>query len=176
MHRIAVCLLVPLLLGARLALAEPETSAAAPVPPSAAHGEALLAALHGDWTMRGDVMGKPVVYTLAAQPVLGGSFVELHMKDVQVPAQYEARVFIGRDPESGTVIAHWLDSFGAKYSIPHGSGRIEGERIAFEIPYPDGSFRDVLEFDRARGSWSLTIDAQQPAGGWAHFARYAITR
>lgn len=66
----------------------------------------LLKALDGHWVMSGDVMGKPVTYTMVAGPTLHGTFTEMHMVDVQVPSEYEARVFIGYDPSSKTVIAH----------------------------------------------------------------------
>jgi hypothetical protein len=137
---------------------------------------ALLASLDGDWVMTGDVMGKPVTYELAAGPVLAGTFTELHMKDVQVPAQYEARLFIGYDKESGRVIAHWLDSFGAKYSIPHGTGSISGNTIQFQIPYDDGPFRDTLTFDPAKGSWSFLIESFEQPANWKHFAKYEIRK
>ncbi len=91
----------------------------------------ILKALDGSWIMSGDVMGKPVTYTMVAEPTLHGTFTEMHMTDVQVPSEYEARVFIGYDPTSKSLIAHWMDSFGATYSIPHGTGHITGNTIEF---------------------------------------------
>lgn len=133
---------------------------------------AILQSLDGHWLMTGDVQGKPVTYDMVAAPVLRGTFTEMHMKDVQTPSQYEARVFIGVDPDSQLVIAHWLDSFGAKYSIPHGTGQVSGNTIQFTILYDDGPFRDTLTFRPEDRSWSLVIEASQPDGSWAHFARY----
>jgi hypothetical protein len=137
---------------------------------------ALLKSLDGEWLMSGDVRGEPVTYALVAQPTLGGAFTELHMRDVAQPPAYEARVFIGWDADSGTVIAHWLDSFGARYSVPHGVGRISGDTLEFTIPYADGPFRDTFVFVPARDTWELRIEAAQPDGGWAHFARYQLQR
>ncbi len=136
----------------------------------------LLAALDGRWTMRGDVMGKPVTYDLEAGPVLGGAFTELHMKDVSDPPQYEAQVFLGFDRESGTLIAHWLDRFGALASIPHGTGGIHGNRVRFIVPYEKTCFRDTLDYDETKGSWRLVIEAGDGEGGWKHFAGYEIVR
>lgn len=48
---------------------------------------AILRQLDGNWTMSGDVRGKPVTYKMVAAPALQGTFTELRMKDVQVPAQ-----------------------------------------------------------------------------------------
>ncbi len=135
---------------------------------------ALLQALDGQWVMTGDVLGKPVTYDMVAAPTLHDAFTELHMKDVQVPSEYEARVFIGVDPESQAVIAHWLDNFGAKYSIPHGTGQLSENTIQFTIHYDDGPFRDTLTFHPEARSWSFVIEASQPDGSWKQFARYEM--
>lgn len=65
----------------------------------------LLRRLDGKWTATGDVRGKPVRYHVSAGPALHGRFTEIAMEDVQVPPQYEARLFIGFDEESQAVIA-----------------------------------------------------------------------
>jgi hypothetical protein len=135
---------------------------------------ALLQALDGHWVMTGDVLGKAVTYDMVAAPILDATFTEVHMKDVQVPAEYEARVFIGVDSDSQVVIAHWLDTFGAKYSIPPGTGQTSEDAIQFTIPYADGPFRDTLTFNPENRTWSLVIESSQPDGSWKHFARYAI--
>ena len=147
------------------------------VPDMTTHNDsrpALIRALDGRWTMTGDVMGKPVTYDLSVRPVLNNTFTELHMKDVQTPPQYEARVFIGYDNESKTIIAHWLDSFGAKYSVPHGEGSITEDEIQFIVPYEQGSFRDTLKYDADHNIWQLLIQMHQPDDSWKHFAEYVI--
>jgi hypothetical protein len=136
----------------------------------------LLKQLDGEWIMKGDVLGKPVEYLLVAGPTLRARYSELHMRDLAEPPQYEARVFLGIDAETGEVIAHWLDDFGARYSIPHGTGRIDGAILQFTIPYADGPYRDTLEFDSRNGTWNFRIEAAQPDGSWKHFARYDIRR
>jgi hypothetical protein len=136
----------------------------------------LLKQLDGEWLMKGDVLGKPVTYVLAAGPTLRARFTELHMRDTAEPPQYEARVFVGFDAESGDVIVHWMDDFGARYSIPHGTGRIDGSTLQFTFPYADGPFRDTFEFDQRNGTWHFRIEAGQPDGSWKHFARYEIRR
>jgi len=136
----------------------------------------LLRSLDGRWVMQGDVMGKPVTYTLQVAPTLGCAFTELHMRDVQVPSEYEARVFIGADPSAKTVVVHWLDSFGGAASIPHGTGTLADKTLEFVVPYPSGAFRDRLVRDQARGTWSFVIESQQADGSWQHFARYSLRR
>ncbi|MCL4838942.1 MAG: DUF1579 family protein [Thermoanaerobaculia bacterium] len=136
----------------------------------------LLAALDGAWRMTGEVQGEAVEYRLAVRPVLGRAFTELHMIDVQEPPRYEARLFLGYDEASRELIAHWLDSFGARASIPHGTGRISERTIEFTIPYPDGAFRDTLTLDPEADRWRFTIDAADGAGGWKRFATYEVER
>jgi hypothetical protein len=136
----------------------------------------MLRQLDGAWTMTGDVRGEPVTYRMVATPALGGTFTEMRMKDVAVPAQYEATVFIGYDAANKTVIAHWMDSFGAKHSVPHGTGDIAGNVVTFTIPYAGGPFRNTWRFDPATSSWQFALEAAQADGSWKHFARYAVTR
>lgn len=136
----------------------------------------LLKALDGRWVMQGDVQGEPVTYALEVGPRLQCAFTELHMRDVAVPSQYEARVYVAADAADASVIVHWLDSFGGRASIPHGVGRIDGRTIEFTVPYPGEPFRDVLTLDAAAGTWTFVIEAGQPDGTWRHFARYTLRR
>lgn len=165
------------ILGAATLLAAliPGTAPAAPAQAQAA-APGLLTALEGKWTMRGDVRGKPVTYTLEARSTLQDKFVELHMRDVQVPPQYEARVFIGADAATGTVIAHWMDNFGAGHSIPHATGQIAGDTVQFTFPYRSGALRDTFTYDRAAASWVFVLESQQADGSWKHFARYQVEK
>lgn len=135
-----------------------------------------LKALDGDWVMSGDVMGKPVTYRMVAGPTLQGAFTEIHMNDVQVPSRYEARVFIGYDAGSRTVIAHWMDSFGARYSVPHGTGTVSENTVRFTIPYESGAFRDTFTYRPETNTWLFVLEAAQPNGKWKHFARYTVHR
>jgi hypothetical protein len=136
----------------------------------------ILRKLDGNWIAAGDVMGKPVQYNVVAMPALQGQFIEISMNDVQVPSQYEARVFIGFDSDSNTIIAHWLDNFGARYSIPHGTGTISDNTVEFIVPYPSSPFKDRFEYCPEDDAWTLEITAQQPNGTWKHFAKYSFTR
>ena len=136
----------------------------------------LLQKLDGNWVAIGDIMGKPVQYTVVNAPALQAQYTEISMNDVQVPSQYEARIFIGYDSDSNQVIAHWMDSFGAQYSIPHGTGTLSENEIEFIVPYPSGSFKDKFVYSPADDSWTLQITAQKPDGSWQHFARYTFSR
>jgi hypothetical protein len=136
----------------------------------------ILRQLDGNWVMSGDVRGKPVNYRMVATPALQGTFTEMHMRDMQVPAQYEATVYIGYDAASKNVIAHWMDSFGPKHSIPHATGHIAGNTIQFTFPYPSGQFRNTWNYDPATASWRFVLESAQPDGSWKHFALYEVKR
>jgi hypothetical protein len=157
-------------------------AAAADTPPGAApalNADArpdLLKALDGRWIMSGDVMGKPVTYDMVAAPTLHNTFTELHMIDVQMPSKYEARVLIGADRDGQSVIAHWMDSFGARASIPHATGAISGNQIEFTFAYKSAPFRDTFTRSPESDSWTLVIEAAQADGSWKHFARYTMRR
>lgn len=113
---------------------------------------------------------------MEAAPTLQGAFTEVHMNDVQVPSEYEPRVLVGYDLDSKTVIAHWMDSFGAKYSTPHGTGSITGDSIQFTVPYKFGPFHDTLTYNPDRKTWLFVIETSKPDGTWKHFTRYDIHR
>lgn len=145
----------------------------APPPPTAP----LLERFVGHWTMVGTVRGKPARYRLDAEWVLQHRFVELHMEDVeQTPARYEARVFIGPDTLPGHLLGHWLDNFGAAYSVPPATGMVSGDTLTLDFPYPGGAFHDTFIYGRASGAWTIRLDAADGAGGWTPFADYHATR
>lgn len=126
--------------------------------------------------MSGDVKGEPVTYTMTAAPALQGTFTEMRMKDVQVPAEYEATVFIGYDGASQAILVHWMDSHGPRYSIPHGTGHIAGNTIQFIFPYKTGQFRNTMTYDPRTSTWQFKLEAAQRDGSWKHFARYDVKR
>jgi hypothetical protein len=144
--------------------------------PSHARMEALLDALVGSWEMRGHVQGDSVTYDLQARRVLQGRFVELHMEDVNRPPGYEARVFIGVDSVGQRYIAHWLDAFGAAYSIPHAVGGARGDTLLLTFAYSSGPFHDIFIYDRGQDLWRFRIESADSAGKRSLFAEYVGRR
>jgi hypothetical protein len=138
--------------------------------------DSLLEHLVGRWTMTGAVRGSPVTYTLDAGRVLQGRFVELHMTDVQRPPAYEARVFIGVDSAGPRYLAHWLDNFGAAYSVPPAVGEARGDTVVLTFAYADGPFRDTFSYDRPTDTWHFLLEAGDSTGRWRLFADYAVRR
>jgi hypothetical protein len=138
--------------------------------------EALLEHLVGQWDMTGSVRGQPAKYTLQATRILQRRFVELHMEDVNRPPAYEARVFIGVDSAGGRYIVHWLDRFGAAFSIPHATGDARGDTLVFTFPYSTGAFRDTFVYHRPTDTWYFRLEAADSTGGWRLFAEYDVRR
>jgi hypothetical protein len=138
--------------------------------------DGLLEHLLGKWRMTGSVRGRPATYALNATRILQGRFVELHMEDVNQPPAYEARVFIGVDSAGGRYIAHWLDKFGAAYSVPHATGHSRGDTLLLTFPYPHGAFRDTFVYDRHTDAWYFRLEAADSSGGWRLFAEYQVRR
>ncbi len=137
----------------------------------------LLQRLDGTWIGKGQVTGEPVTYLISVGPVLNSAFSKIHMVDLSSPPQYEALVFIGEDPRTKTIITHWLDSFGAAYSIPHGTGKISDQTLEFTIPYPESVFLDRFIYDERSDSWKLEIlSRKDSSSSWSVFAGYDLHR
>jgi hypothetical protein len=164
----SLCLMVVLCTG--LAASLPAQASRAPAM------DTLLDRLVGQWHMTGSVRGRAATYTLDATRVLQRRFVELHMQDVHQPPAYEARVFIGVDSAGGRYIAHWLDDFGAAFSIPPATGEARGDTLLLDFPYPDGAFHDTFAYDRVTDRWYFRLEATDSTGARRLFAEYHVRR
>lgn len=138
--------------------------------------DSLLAHLTGHWIMRGTVRGQAETYTMEGAWILAGKFVELHMVDATHPPAYEARVFVGADTAAGRLIVHWLDAFGAAYSVPAATGMIHGDTLDFTFQYSTGPFRDLFIYRPATRSWYFRLEDTDSAGHPRLFGEYAVTR
>ena len=166
-------LMRPLIFAATVLRAASITAQVPTMRPNAA--DSLLDHLVGKWTMVGQVRGKAVTYHLDAARTLRGRYVELHMVDAAPQSDYEARVVIGVDTTGRGFVAHWMDSFGASYSVPAGAGPLLPNAIQFSIPYPTGTFRDTFAFDPKAGTWHFRLEAFTN-GRWSDFATYDVRR
>jgi len=136
----------------------------------------FLDALSGHWTLTGRVMGEELVNEVDARWVLGHQFLELHLRDVADPPQYEALIFLGREAKTGRHIAHWLDVAGAGPSKVLGSGTRTGDTLVLLFPYPGHTFRDTFTLDRKAGTWTLLIEDRPEGKPWSTFASYTAVR
>lgn len=138
--------------------------------------DSLLERFVGQWAMAGTVRGRAATYALDVSRVLQGKFVELHMTDVHLPPGYEARAFLGADTAGTGVIAHWLDNFGAAYSVPTATGAARGDTLVLNFPYATGAFRDTFVYDRTHDRWDMRLERADGSGGWTLFAQYEAHR
>ncbi len=176
MLRPACIALVFLSLGAPRARAQATREQSAVTPAGPLSADSLLNHLVGTWRMVGQVRGHPVSYALAVRRVLSGRYVELHMTDETRPPQYEARVFVGADTVAGHVLVHWLDSFGAAFSVPAGEGYVVGDTLRFEFAYNTGPFRDTFIYRSGEGGWTFRLESGDGQGTWRPFAEYEVRR
>jgi len=117
----------------------------------------VLGHLIGDWTITGVTRGRPTLTAAQVRDVFGGAFLEMDIKDPSGQSPYDAWVFIGEDA-GGALVVHWLDATGGETSRTLGSGTIKGNHVSLTFPYPDGEFRDRLDYDRQGDRWRLIIE------------------
>lgn len=155
--------LVALVLASSLALGQAVDG------PGTRFDDELLSNLEGRWTIVRQIRGEVVKNTLEARWVLAHQFLELQMKDVAEPPQYEAIVLIGYVHATGEYVAHWTDSFGGKYSAI-GKGRRRGKSIEFRFEYDDGPFFNTFTWDADARRWTFRLESQKPDGSRELFA------
>jgi len=136
----------------------------------------FLDQLAGKWIMEGSLLGNPVDSSLEVGWVLEHRFLQLEMRDLGEPSQYEAKILIGFDGKKKRYVAHWLDRFGGGPSSTLGFGQRHGQSLELLFDYPSGSFRDIFTFDVDSGQWDLVIDSRQADGTFVQFAAYQMTR
>jgi hypothetical protein len=135
----------------------------------------FLQGLVGDWTVARKIRGTVVKNTLTVAWVLQHQFVQLHMKDVAEPPEYEALVLIGYDASTERYVAHWCDTFGGQYSGV-GYGKRVGQSVDFVFRYPDGPFHNTFSWDPATSSWTFLMQAEGKDGTRRFFAEDTARR
>ena len=136
----------------------------------------LLDKLVGDWKLTRKIRGRTVENTVHAEWVLNHQFLLIHMKDVAVPATYEAMVYIGYDNASDRYVVHWLDYFGGRFSETLGYGSRSGNSIKFVFEYPDGPFHNTFTWDEKAGGWNFLLQSKDKTGKWVDFAEDTLRR
>jgi hypothetical protein len=135
----------------------------------------FLQNLVGDWTISRRTRGTVVTNTLRAEWVLQHQFVQLHMKDVAEPPEYEALVLIGYDGSRERYVANWCDTFGGQYAgVAHGT-RV-GNSIDLLFSYADGPFHNTFSWDPATATWTFLMEAEGKDGTRYFFAEDTVRR
>ena len=135
----------------------------------------FLQNLVGDRSIARKIRGTVVANTLSAEWVLQHRFVQLHIKDVAEPPEYEALVLIGYDAVTERYVAHWCDSFGAQYAGV-GYGKRAGNSIDFVFNYADGPFHNTFSWDPATSTWTFLMQAEGKDGSRQFFAEDTVRK
>lgn len=135
----------------------------------------LIANMEGQWTVTRQIRGTTIKNELNATWALAHQFLQVHMKDTQVPSRYEALVLVGYVYSSQEYVAHWTDSFGAKFSAI-GRGKRSGNSIEFRFEYPYGPFFNTFTWDPVAKTWQLRMENQLSDGTRKLFAIDTLQR
>ncbi|MBX7187202.1 MAG: DUF1579 family protein [Vicinamibacteria bacterium] len=136
--------------------------------------ERFLDNLVGEWQISRKIRGTVVHNTLQATWVLRHRFVQLHMRDVKEPSEYEALVLVGYEEKTERFVAYWCDSFGPDYAAP-GFGKRRGNAIEFVFNYADGPFHNTFTWDPKGSKWTLLMESEKD-GARVVFAEDTVTR
>lgn len=127
--------------------------------------------------MPGTVEGKPVSFSLEAERVLQNKFILIHMKDLGVPSQYEADVYIGYDTARACYVTFWLDNFGVDSAVSVlGYGKKIENALVILFSFPNEPFRDTFTYDSMNDAWRFLLEDGTPQGTWKTFADYTLMR
>ena len=139
----------------------------------------LVDRFHGSWQGDGKTLGMNARLQMKWEPVLGGKFVRLSLRnEMTTPAGkkqiFEGHAYYQRDRASETVYeARWFDSRGLSFPI---KARIEGESLVAEWGSPETeqgkSVYRLLEPNRME-----VIDSvKQKDGAWKEFGKFVVVR
>lgn len=135
----------------------------------------FISRLEGQWRISRQIRGTTVHNVARATWVLNHQFLQIHMKDVAEPPQYEAIVLIGYVHSDQRYVAHWLDNFGGKYAGV-GRGKRQGHSIEFRFDYASGPFFNTFTWNPERDEWQFRGESQAPDGSRQLFALDMLTR
>jgi hypothetical protein len=162
--------------------APPAAPQAAPPPadgPQATFTDSLLDNLVGEWHAAVRFPNRSAEHTVKAEWVLNHQFLQIHMKDVAKPPQYEAMVYVGFDHAADKYVLHWIDTFGGKFSETLGYA-VRPEKgnnaIQFAFSYPDGEFRNSFAWHLESKTWTMLLEQKDDKGQWKLFAEETLRR
>ena len=139
----------------------------------------LLEKLVGKWRITGKIAGQRIKHRCNAVWVLNHQFLKLHLLDVtQAGAgegsdpRYEAEVYIGYDNMSERYVAHWLDTFGGRFSevLGYGIQVNRGRSIRFVFEGGSGPLHNTVTWNRNDGTWTMVITQKDSKAKWQTFA------
>jgi hypothetical protein len=142
----------------------------------------LLNNLVGEWKVHGTVVGQQVEQDCDVDWILNHQFLELHFVGTKAAESqdppYEAMVLIGYDNMSERYVAHWLDTFGGRFSEVLGLGtKMEGgSSIKFVFDGLGGLLHNTLSYNPDNSTWHMLIVQKDAKGKWKTFASESFER
>jgi len=152
-----------------------------PTPETPVHGpqtrfdDDLLEHLTGDWKLSRRIRQQLVENQVHVEWILNHQFLQIHMKDIQTPSEYEALVHIGYEHEHQRYVIYWLDTFGGRFS-EKGYGTRHGQSLRFVFQYPDGLLHNTFTCNAEDHTWHSLIEQQDKQGQWSVFAEDRLQR
>jgi hypothetical protein len=131
--------------------------------PKARFEDDFISRLEGSWRLTRKIRGTEVENEVTAAWVLNHQFLQLHMKDVKDPPAYEAIVLIGFIHATREYVAHWVDTFGGKFSAI-GRGSRAGNSVEFRFDYPDAPFFNTFTWNPELKQWTFRGESQDTNG------------
>jgi hypothetical protein len=144
--------------------------------------EALLDKMTGHWVMTGTISKKPATHDVDVDWVLKREYIRIHEvsrdKDASGGIGYEAWIYIVWDAKKGEYAVMWLDNTAATNFAGEGIGaKPDGDRIPFIFKDAEGTgIHTTFAYDRAKDTWSWTIDNLDRFGKSSSFAKLTLTR
>ena len=145
--------------------------------------DSLMNAMTGQWVMTGTIGKKPTTHDVDIDSVLKRQYIRIHEvsreKDTSGEVAYEAWIYIVWDAKKSEYAVMWLDNTAATNFAAEGVGhaKLDGDRIPFIFKDADGSgIKTTFAYDRAKDSWSWTIDNVDKSGKLSSFAKLTLTR
>ena len=145
--------------------------------------DALLDKMTGHWVMTGTISKKPATHDVDVDWVLKREYIRIHEvsrdKDASGGSGYEAWIYIVWDAKKGEYAVMWLDNTAATNFAAEGIGHAkpDGDRIPFIFKDAEGTgIRTTFAYDRAKDTWSWTIDNLDRSGKSSSFAKLTLTR
>jgi hypothetical protein len=145
--------------------------------------EALLDKMTGHWVMTGTISKRPATHDVDVDWVLKREYIRIHEvsrdKDASGGIGYEAWIYIVWDAKKAEYAVMWLDNTAATNFGAEGIGHAEpdGDRIPFIFKDAEGTaIHTAFAYDRAKDTWSWTIDNLDRSGKSSSFAKLTLTR
>jgi hypothetical protein len=145
--------------------------------------QALLDNMTGHWVMTGTIGKKQITHDVDVDWVLKREYIRVHEvsreKDASGGIGYEAWIYVIWDAKKSEYAVMWLDNTAATNFAAEGIGHAkrDGDRIPFIFKDAEETgIHTTFAYDRAKDTWSWTIDNLDRSGNSSSFAKLKLTR